>query len=102
MFDNLKPGEIEKQVFDVETPEGKVYRYTFTLAQSNAFDYGNKTCVGVEIDGRFDCGIDTRYVSGIVENFRGWAQEWLYNATREGCLIYPVNPATGEREEPDA
>lgn len=102
MFDNLKPGDIiEKQEFDLETPEGKTYRYTFTLSKSGAFAYGNGTCVGVEINGRIDCGIDTRYDNGVIENFRGWAQEWLYNLTREGCLIYPIDPATGEREEPE-
>lgn len=102
MFDKLKPGDvIEKQEFDVVTPDDETFRYVLTLTKSGASAYGNQTCVGVEINGKFNCGIDTRYCAGIVDDFRGWAQEWVYAETRAGCLIYPIDPATGKREEPE-
>lgn len=101
MFDELKPGDvIEKQEFDVETSCGKTFRYVLTLEKSGSFSYGNGTCVSVTIDGKHDCAIDTRYCAGIVEDFRGWAVEWVYTETQAGCLIYPIDPATGKREEP--
>lgn len=105
MFDNLKPGDvIEKRQFDLETPEGRVIRYTFTLEKSGSFAYGNQTCVGIETDipGAIPEGVDTRYDNRVISNFRAWAQEYLYQNSREGCLIYPVDPATGEREQAEA
>ena len=102
MFDKLKPGDvITKQEFDVVTPENETFRYALTLEKSAAFNYGNGTCVSVTIDGKHYCAIDTRYCTGIVDDFRGWAQEWVYMETRAGCLIYPIDPATGKREEPE-
>lgn len=102
MFDKLKPGDvIEKREFDVVTPDDETFRYVVTLEKSGAFDYGNGTCVSVEINGKHYGAYDTRYETGIVDDFRGWVQEWIYNNVRVDCLIYPIDPATGKREEPE-
>ena len=102
MFDKLKPGDvIEKREFDVVTPDDETFRYVLTLEKSAAFNYGNGTCVSVTVCGDHYGAFDTRYESGIADDFRGWAQEFVYNSVREGCLIYPIDPATGKREEPE-
>lgn len=102
MFDKLKPGDvIAKQEFDVVTPENETFRYALTLEKSGSFSYGNGTCLSVTVNGEHYGAFDTRYERGVVEDFRGWAQEWVYDTVRAGCLIYPIDPATGKREEPE-
>ena len=56
--------------------------FRFKLEDSEAFDYGNNTCVVVERDGCQPIIIDTRYDERVskrmsAEEFAEWCSEWL-------------------------
>ena len=51
------------------------------LSKSGAFDYGNGTCMGLYLDGKFRDAYDTRYNSGCntPEKFHKWSMEFIEN-----------------------
>jgi hypothetical protein len=57
-------------------------RFRFRLEVSEAFDYGNKTCVVVEQEGNQPITVDTRYDKRVskrmdAEEFTEWCSMWL-------------------------
>ena len=76
---HLIPSIAEK----VETTDGEpTLKVKATLEESNAFKYGNQTCVGIEIENlpsswNNPMGFDTRYDVGIKSNFDGWCRAYF-------------------------
>ncbi|MBQ3300987.1 MAG: hypothetical protein IJH04_02320 [Eggerthellaceae bacterium] len=65
--------------------------FRFSLEESEAFDYGNGTCVKVKQEGCWPETIDTRYDERVsksmsAEEFAEWVSEWL----RERFQVFMV------------
>ena len=80
---------IAEENFIMTLEDGRKIETRLVLAKSGAFEYGNKTCVGMYQDGQLTNSFDTRYESGCntPEKFKAWALEFLKGYCRPTVKI---------------
>lgn len=81
--------------FYLDGKEGDLVKLHCSLEESGAFGYGNRTCLVVVEDGKYNADrpervrthvYDTRYEQGIVSDFENWCLRFAKGSYRTGDI----------------